>query len=390
MQTYWKKPWATLTLLGDARISREMPVFLENSPFTGSVKLNLRNKEAIKAVYLVVKGDVVTSASLPKRLNFLKLRQDVWKRTRAVRNSTGTSPGDDKLVGEYIWPFSIQLPEFTDDSAGENQYRLPHPFIERYSQIGVDYYLELHIHRNGKLQADDTLSVRFGYFTMQQPTGLSLPRLLAYQSNAMIPGPYVDPSGWKASNPVQIKGKAFGTRAVEVKCTIFLARPLCYTRGTAVPCSLTFESTDAQTADLFGALTSSALYLERCVTCFVDGTSSQRSSCGQARWWPCPPHYTPRNPNERYLMGELHLRKDLHPSSVVKQFRVDYAIVLFPPDAVAFTPADKFGPLLTQKVDIATRFPAGVRQQLSTPPAYEMSSPLVDRYYRGLSEVNLR
>ncbi|KAF7303836.1 hypothetical protein MIND_00613500 [Mycena indigotica] len=383
MKTYWGKPWAKVTVFGDARLSREVPVFLENGFITGSVQLNLKNKEAIKGVYLVVNGDVVTSEDLlPKRVNFLKLRHYVWRRSREQLEV------DNTIVGEHTWQFSVRIPQSTDDSVvGADQYRLPHPVVERYSKIGVDYYLEFHVHRGGKLRADDSLGIQFGYFTMQQPKGLSLPRLLAGQTNRTIPGPFEDPEGWKALEPVIITGKTFGMREVKVKCTIFLAKPLCYTRGTAIPCCATFECADEQTLDLFAAMNSSLLYLERQVTCFVDGTSKQVSPCGKTSWRPYP--YMSQNTlTGRHLMGELHLHKGLYPSTRVKQFRVDYEVVLFPPDAVVTFVPNTFAPLLTARVEIVTRYAAGVRQskQPSIPEySSELRSPPIDRYYRSLS-----
>ncbi|KAF7324619.1 Rtt106 domain-containing protein [Mycena kentingensis (nom. inval.)] len=332
---YWKKPWAALCVRGNARLSRDVPVILEGTELSGSVWMRVksaREAAAMKAVYVVACGDLITSATLPLRINFFKVRKNVWSKTEG-----------DMLVGEHTYAFSVQLPEYTNDSKVEGaRYRLPHPFFERYSKIGIDYYLELHIEREGRLRADDTLSVRFGYFTMQRPSGLSLPRLLAHQRNTMLPGPYVDPEGWHLLETVDVKGRAFGHRDVDVKLTVFLAKPLCYTRGTVIPCAMTIETTDTLAADFFGALTSSGLFLERC-----------------ARWWPSPPYQTPQSVKERYLLGELHLAKDLHPSTAMKQFRVEYSVVLFPPEAVGFVPRDKFGPLRREKVDVVTRFPAG-------------------------------
>lgn len=61
---------------------------------------------------------------------------------------------------------------------------------------------------------------QFGYFSMQQPTPSSPLRQLAYRDNTDIPGPYLDPDGWHALEPVQIRGTVFGERSVDAKCTV--------------------------------------------------------------------------------------------------------------------------------------------------------------------------
>jgi hypothetical protein len=60
----------------------------------------------------------------------------------------------------------------------------------------------------------------FGLFTMHPPSRPSQLRQLAYRSNVRIPGPHSDPDGWQALEPVQIKGKLFGDRSANAKCTV--------------------------------------------------------------------------------------------------------------------------------------------------------------------------
>jgi len=85
-------------------------------------------------------------------------------------------------------------------------------------------------------------------------------------------------------------------------------------------------------------------------------------------------------------MGEILLRKDLQPSSAIKEFQVEYTVVVFPPAAVAFRPESP-GPLITQSVEIVTRFAHGARPKTVTTPVYESNDPLVDRYYESLTDA---
>ncbi|KAJ7230416.1 hypothetical protein GGX14DRAFT_583168 [Mycena pura] len=386
LKKYWSKPWATLTLLADPRLSRDLPVFVEGGDIAGTIKLNFPSKETITGVSIVVKGDLVTFKDPPKHLTFFRMQRWIWSPSMGDPRAPVAS-GDkweDKLQGEYNWPFSIKIPQFTTDSstADSEQFRLPHSYTERLSKGGIDYYVGLHIHR-AKLRVDDSLISRFGYFTMQQPGRPSVARQLAYQNNTAIPGPYSDPDGWHALEPVQIRGTVFGNRAVDAKCMVFLAKPLRYTRGTAIPCAMTFETADTQAADLLASIKSSRVFLQRCIKFGIDGPSSHFSACGQATWWPSPDD---SGAHQRHMMGEIHLSRDLHPSSAISLFGVEYAVALFPPEAAAFTP-ESFAPLITQAVEVVTCFAPGARQRLASPPAYDCQGSLADRYYRTLPEM---
>ncbi|KAJ7097645.1 hypothetical protein C8R44DRAFT_643146 [Mycena epipterygia] len=387
------KPWATLTLLGDPRLSRTTATFLGGSNITGSVKLSLQSRDPIKSIVVFVRGDLVTEGDPDERLNFFRLRKFLWKTEmgdpRAPSAPSGNANWEDRLQGEYHWPLSIEFPPLAAGPNGE-QFRLPHSFVERFSRPSIEYYLGLRINR-GRFRSDDMLTTQFGYFSMQQPGRPSPLRELAYRDNTNIPNPYSDPDGWHALEPVQIQGTIFGERFVDAKCTVFLAKPLCYTRATAIPCAMTIETDDTQAADILASVKSSALYLQRCVRCTFGSSSQEFSPCGQATWWPsedAPSAWT-QNSSQRHIMGEIHLRKDLAPSAAIKEFRVEYAVAVFAPAAVAFKPVSS-GALGTQSVEIVTRFAPGPRPRLVTPPTYESNEAHVSRYYEELSGAGPR
>ncbi|KAJ7916735.1 hypothetical protein B0H13DRAFT_1608981, partial [Mycena leptocephala] len=333
IKNYWSKPWATLTLLADSRLSRTIPTFVEGSQIAGSVKLNLRSPDPIKSIAIFVRGDLIVSGDPDERLHFFRMRKFLW--TPAMgdpraprRTSSDDCQWEDKLRGEYDWPFSIQLPDRLPPSPDEERlFRLPHTFAERFSRSRIEYYFELRINR-GKLRADDRMVTPFGFFSMQYPSRPSRLRQLAYQSNIDVPGPYSDPSGWLALDPVQIQGKIFGERAVNAKCTVRWWTLLCYTRGTSIPCAMTIETDDSQAADVLASIKSSALYLQRCVRCSFAYTSNDISPSGQATWWPSPDAALRQNSSQRHIMGEIHLRKDLQPSTAIKEFQVEVCLFL--------------------------------------------------------------
>nr|GAT55926.1 predicted protein [Mycena chlorophos] len=380
MKNFFNKTWATLTIGGDGRLSRDTPVFLEGSTIEGSVKLNLRSRDAITSVCVFFYGVLITSGDPPEESMFMNKRHFVWVARwgdpRAPRIPTPDNPvplWTEKLRGEYDFPFSIQLPEYTThpkDSAGV--YRLPHTFIDGRSRGSIHYNLGLYIHRNSKLASDDQFSVPYGYFSMRQPPKPSLPRQLALQNNTAIPDPFEDPQGWHAFSPVLIRGRVFGERDVEFQCSAFLANPLSYTRTTSIPCFITFECDDEQALNLLASMKTSVLYLQRRVTCTFHGSSTHVQPSGKAVWWPLTGITAPRDPRRRHLMGEIALSGQLAPTSAISLFSVEYTVVLFPPDVVAFE-AFASGQLATQTVEITTRFPAGPRPPQSIAPPVHTS-----------------
>ncbi|KAJ7312876.1 hypothetical protein DFH08DRAFT_1087431 [Mycena albidolilacea] len=400
IKDYSAKPWATLTLLGHPILSSTTPTFIDRSEITGSLKLNLRSPDPIKSITIFVRGYLLIFEDPHKHSKFFRLQKLVWTSSMGDPRAPGTSTAGslktwtEKLKGNYELSFSINIPEFAESPNGEERFRLPHTFTDRASRGSIEYYLELRISR-GKLRSDDRIMTPFGLFILRPPSPPSQLQQLAYRSNIRIPGPHSDPDGWHALEPVQVEGKLFGERTVNAKCTVFLAKPLCYTRSTSIPCAMTIETDDSQVADVLASIKSAALYLQRCVRCTFGYSSTNVSPCGQAVWWPAPDAAMAHlgNATQRHIMGEIHLRRDLHPSTAIKQFQVEartvildaYAVAVFPPTAVAFKPHST-GPFITQTVEIVTGHAEGVRARTATiPPAKESSDPFVERYYESVA-----
>ncbi|KAF7315911.1 hypothetical protein MIND_00107700 [Mycena indigotica] len=378
--------WGSITIQGDPRLTKLLPTILEGSELTGSVQLKLRTTQAIQAVCVIVKGEIVGGApgSVPQK--FLDIKHVLWTAADGDPNSPGSILAGSKLnglklKGDYSWPFNIAIPP--EISHGGETYRLPHSLLDKSTLCSIRYTTELRVVR-GKLRPDDKLQCPFAYFSMRQPSSPSSLRMLAYQENSPLLGPDADPEGWQ-SFPLTIKAILFASRVVEIKLSFSLAKPLCYTRSGSIPCAMTIETSDTQAMDLLAVPSVPLVYLERTTKEFDEGYRTMTEPCGQAVFWPSTSGSSDSTiPNQRCLMGEIHLRNDLSPSSAVLGFAVEYAVVVFPFQAVGFKPMDDGKPILKESVEITTRYAPGPRQQTYSPPAYEGRNWAVDQYYYHL------
>ncbi|CAK5262235.1 unnamed protein product [Mycena citricolor] len=380
IRNYWSKPSATLTILAHSKLSVSAPVFVAGSAISGSFKLFARSPDPVKAITLQIRGDLCTSGEPVQRSNFLNVKKVLWDPSMGDPSAPGPGAGgperDKKLKGDYEWKFAIPTQELVVAGAEEGQqpYRMPHTFKERFSRAAIDYYLVLLIERKGKFQSNDRIVAHFNYFTTDRPARPSPRRELAYRNGTTAPGPFEDPDGWRALDPVEFRGTLFGERAIAVKCSVYIAKPFTYTRSTAIPCAMTIETADRQAADVFASIKSSGVHLQRCVRCTYEVSSSEVEALGQVVWSPAPVaadesvSVTGGN-HVRHLVGEIALSKDLSPSGKIRYFSLEYAIVITPPNAVAFKPDDS-KPRGLFPVEIVTTFAPGPRPRVSSPPAY--------------------
>ncbi|KAJ6594429.1 hypothetical protein B0H19DRAFT_1095463 [Mycena capillaripes] len=377
-------PWATLTVQGDARLTKLNPTIRQGSNLIGNVKLNLRSTEAIQAVCILVKGEIMDGGPASPPIIFLNSKHTLWSAAEGDPNAPESSGKSVlKLKGEYQWPYTISLPA-TLSKDGET-YRLPHTFLDRVASFSVRYTAELRVVR-GKLRTDDKVTCTFGYFSMQQPGPPSTLRQLAYQENSSLFGPEADPDGWHAQTST-VRGTIFASRMIEVKFTFSLAKPLSYTRSASIPCAMTVETQDLQALDLLSTPSASMVYLERSVHENKELWRNTVEPCGQAVFWPSTESAPTDLPSRRQLMGEIHLRAGLQPSSTVFGFAVEYAVVIFPFQAAGFKPLDN-SPVLRQVVEITTRYAPGPRQKTYSSPTYETRNQIVDHYYYSMVVEN--
>ena len=62
------------------------------------------------------------------------------------------------------------------------------------------------------------------YLPYIRPDAPSVLRQLAYQERTSIPGPEIDPDGWKSLDPFLVKGQLLGARSVEAMCALSIAK----------------------------------------------------------------------------------------------------------------------------------------------------------------------
>jgi len=229
---------------------------------------------------------------------------------------------------------------------------------------------------------------------MTRPPPFSILRQIAYQEGTPLLGPTIDPDGWFSTDTVNIQAKVFNTRTAKVGCTLFLAKPLSYTRGSLIPLSLRLESSDQQALDLLSASKAIVLRLRRRIKNnwesehALDPLSWKDTleDSQLAVWWPSAEKPDVSSIPTRFVNGELHLRFDIKPSSAMANFRIEYSVVLFPfdsPGAVIL----QTDPLIQQQVDIVTTFAPGPRPRMSAPPGYESDSAIAAPPTFGISST---
>ncbi|THU78163.1 hypothetical protein K435DRAFT_876945 [Dendrothele bispora CBS 962.96] len=354
------KPWAVLKVYSNARSSKSLPTFVEGDSISGSVTLDLGSSsswisgsngsgDAITSVKIIIRGEVASGNinSWGGNKTFLETSTLLW--TKDTHNA--------KLSGEQHWPFSISLPRQVclsngDKSEDERPYVLPHTFLERNIRVSIHYDLVVHVMR--KLRPDSNLQQTFVYIPAIRPDPPSLLRQLAYQENSPLAGPSIDPEGWFTLPSVKLHGTVFSSRTVEISCTLSLAKPLSYTRGSVLPLSLLLESADSQALDLLTANPTSTIHarLRRhldmmrsdSVRSPVWNLPTQKSEnvhdLGEAVWWLAAEQEQDANGERKgaRLEGEIPLAKELKPSILIPHFCLEYFVVLLPFTATGFAP----------------------------------------------------
>ncbi|KAJ7220985.1 hypothetical protein C8J57DRAFT_1198680 [Mycena rebaudengoi] len=361
------KRWGTLLLKSSARTSRSSPVFHQDDLIQGSFELENEKGDALRKITVTVKGSIVSGTMVDDTKTFLDLSVCLWSRkTSAPR------------TGDCVWPFSIQLPHDAYSASGARA-SLPETFLERHTRVTVLYEISVHASRSLFLfRADNNFSTRFRYIPRTRPSSPSVLRQLAYRENQSLPGPYEDPAGWETSPTEMAHGSIFRTRQTVIQCTMSLAKPLTYTRGSVIPCWITLESGDLEALDLCSRPDALAVNLRRCVryqtTSLVsiqDVASTQSFvDCAVATWWTKDEADGTDATYRRNLEGEIRLPIELISSCAMDQFSVSYIVVMSPFNALAFTPASS-RPIISVPVEIVTMYAAsGPRPLIYAPPAY--------------------
>ncbi|TRM58288.1 hypothetical protein BD626DRAFT_186645 [Schizophyllum amplum] len=395
------KTRGALTLFADPNLSKSTPTFVEpdtrgeldrhakigvahaeeGATVSGTVSLDLASMKTINSVKVSVYGQLFIGAAAP--FTFLDVSATPWTREMGdPRGEAVAGQWNGKLRGTYEWPFAVRLPRAVVLPVGtpprERTYALPAGFWERHEPVRVRYHVVLHVAR-GAFRSNIRLPVEIAYAPRSHPPPASAARQLAYKEHRPIPPPDVDADGWYTPRSVVTHGTIAGRREVEVTCSFSIAKPLCYTRGSVIPCTLILEAHDASALDLLSSPTAIVARLRRRLryksdigrALDEDGWQESTSVYETASWW--PREGAPQHTYRRCMDGEIHLKEDLKPSTSMAHWQIEYEVVLFPFDVLSFASRDASS-LLVQPVDIATAYGPGPRPRAFTAPAYEFAS----------------
>ncbi|KAF9461996.1 hypothetical protein BDZ94DRAFT_1126652, partial [Collybia nuda] len=374
-----KKAWASLNVLSSAPSTTNAPKFYSGDDIAGSLSLDLESNQYIQAIKLTILGRIITSHNEDGSFTFLDESAILWSKAmgdpRVTVEQTGDKKFDGRLIGQYSWPFSFKFPTQATLSSGgfaapHHVFKMPQSFREKETSATIQYDLVLHISR-GKLRADQRIQTPIIYVPKIVPDPPSIPRQLAYRDNSPLPGPGSDPDGWFSLPSTIIYGEIYERHGIPVEYNLSLARPLCYTRGTVIPCSLTIRCVDTQVLDLLSSPRAINARLQRRIKYFqsnVRQAAKRRSSTTgaiqhdveetkitTAKWW-SPPKDSLLDGDERRVEGELHLPRDLQPSSDFAHFivEVSYSVDLVKFNCPVFVQAEPREILASQIVTIAT------------------------------------
>ncbi|KAF8968090.1 hypothetical protein BDZ97DRAFT_1916317 [Flammula alnicola] len=417
------KAVASMTILAEASYSKHIPTFLEGLPVKGRVQLNLEKADVIQSVVVSIQGKIIAGANPNQHLTFVEVSSTLWSQdeghprnlsetnaalfptisspssragsSNTSASSAGTGLGlgkfNGKLQGEYTWDFSLDMPREVAIPHGRRKeigmFSPPQTFNERHGSVSINYEVSVRFSR-GKWQTDYIIPVPFGYIPTARPPPFLDLRRLAYQEGVPLVGPTVDLEGWHRIDPVMLNGTIFNNRAVNVGCTLFLAKPLSYTRGSLIPFCLRLESHDEQALDLLSAPKAIVVRLRRRIKYHFDsertpGAHHLRDTVDhsdRAVLWPSTEGSEDSSKQLRFLNGELHLTPDTKPSSAMANFRIEYFFILFPFEAAGFEPIE-IKPIIEQSVEIVTFYAPGPRPRKYAPPGYESETQVRTNSY---------
>ncbi|KAJ7808614.1 hypothetical protein B0H14DRAFT_3761514 [Mycena olivaceomarginata] len=282
------KQWGVLAFQSGARKTTSIPLFYEDDTIHGSFETDVDKGDSMRSVTVKVEGSVITGTMADDRV-------------------TVTTSGQ------------------------PSTFRMPESFLERHTRVTVLYEISVAVSRamfrSDSKRASATCRVH----------AQTLPRLSDNAhtgSIAPLLGPTDDRQGWETSAPALARGHAFRTRDAVVRCTLSLPRPLCYTRGSVIPCWLTLTSGDVEALELYAA--PDAPLVRPSSTLWAAKTSV--TAIARAVWWQrVDDMYT------RTMEGELRVPADLVSSSAMGTFSISYTVELGPPDSVGFAPVDRDG-----------------------------------------------
>ncbi|KAF7768260.1 hypothetical protein Agabi119p4_7503 [Agaricus bisporus var. burnettii] len=373
--------WLTLQMNSRSLTTASAPSFMEGDSITGVVHLDAEKTDSVKAVYIEVLATTTTVGQEPER--FLALKETLWSTEKATKASA-------KLMGKHDWPFQFTLPkevEVTGPRGKKGFYQLPPSFSERASPAYLDYKIVVTIKR-GMLKVNQKLTTTMLYqpLTVPASTPTSL-RTLAYTEGKPIPGPKLDPEGWKLLQKRPVEGVLFGERDVEINVQLSLATPVQYALGSPIPLHLILESEDSQALDLLSSPAAIQVALTRAITIGSEAAAEdpeRRTNNyittveSKAYFWSA--QELGEGPNRRVLQGEIDLEMKTKPTFIFPGLSIEYLVNFEGFEATGWQAKSHDsrakGPLFTEEVKITSRQLAGLSMRSNAPPGYQR--PVVD------------
>jgi len=382
------RPWLVLQVSSSAKSAKVLPTFYEKEKINATLELRAdKGDSSIQSVIAMIRGRVITGPRPDETVTFMTIVHPIWARSADTPRMPSPSQGTNgsKLVGDCVWSFSIPLPK-TVALGSDTQFRLPETFSEREVAASVQYDLTIHVSR-GKLRADSQIRTPFGYIPSSKPEQPpSMLRQIAFQSGYPAPGPSADPRGWKTLRTCKATGTFLKNCPADVQCSLSLAMPLCYIRGSVIPCFISLSCRNPQALDMITAANCIDVRLQRTVgySC-APGIEKKKVSYqesvrefAKAVWSPSATMQS--DPCNRHLEGEIRIPKDLKPTSLMDHFSVSYSIILRSFDVSGLRSSNS-EILLSEPVDIVTTHVRS-RPIAYAPPAYEPHSRENDSDYR--------
>ncbi|KAF5388070.1 hypothetical protein D9615_000766 [Tricholomella constricta] len=374
-----KTPWITLKCISRAGSPTNTPKYEGRDQIAGSIKLDLTGPMYINVITISVRGRIITAGTEEGSYTFLDDTHILWSKAQGDPRHASSMRSiklEGKMApGEYSWDFSFPFPG-TIATVVESRippvtkaHTTPQSFLEHGTSVTVQYELVLHVGR-GALRPDRNIIAPIIYTPRIVPDPPSALRQLAYREASPLMEPIADPDGWLTLASVAVLVKRSPSQdPVEIKCKLSIAKPLCYARGTVIPCTLTLRCPDAVALDAIALPDAIKVALQRRVKYCQKGARqtlrkpiTETLDVQDAVWWASMDDATYQGDDQsRTIQGEIHLHKNLQPSSDLPSFTVEYLVVFLPFCSPAFVCDNKKTPLATQLVTIGTFPPRGPR-----------------------------
>lgn len=153
--------------------------------------------------------------------------------------------------------------------AGHDEvFPIPQTFLERGVDASVQYELILRV-AHGVLRRDSKLQAGIVYIPDITAEPASSLRQRAYLEGYLVPSPADDPLGWVAKPQVLITG-SLNCNFVGLECTLFIANPQCFARGTVIPCYIRIYTENSVALELLATSDSINVKLVRRVKYYQD------------------------------------------------------------------------------------------------------------------------